>query len=481
MNSVQKKLKNLPLTPGIYLFKNDRGEVIYIGKAASLKKRVSSYWQTSHLDLKTPLLLAQIVDLNWIETDSEIEAIFLESEYIKRYKPVFNAREKDDKNFIYLKITTQEGYPIVSFVRRPNDDRATYFGPFAASQAVRVAMKYLRRIFPYFTSASWQKASLLEQQIGLAPPPDISKGDYRKNIQRLLMVLRGQSKQLVTSLASEMKRSAKQHRFEQATIIRNQLAALKALSQKKVFGQTETFDLSLDAALSELARMLGLGTAPRRIEAYDISNFAGKDAVASMIVFSDGLPNLDQYRRFRMHTSGPDDFKMIEETLSRRFKKTGWPRPDLILVDGGKGQLTSALKVLAENGIKIATVGLAKRYEQIIQQAGWRNLSSEPLSRSWHEKTSGNFRIIDLPQASATLQLLQRIRDEAHRFAVTYHMLVRRQRVKASWLDQIPGVGPATRKKLVKEFGSVSGVKAASEQELANVIGKKAKMIRENL
>lgn len=465
--AITKKLKHLPTTPGVYFFRDAAGKIIYIGKASILKRRVSSYFQTSkHRDFKTRLLVENIGSLTWTETGSEVEALFLEAELIKRYKPFYNIRDKDDKNFIYLKITTQDEFPVVSYVRRPSDDRATYFGPFVSSYSLKTAMKYLRRIFPYITDPRWPQVSALNYQIGLTPPPDISKADYRRDIRRLMMVLEGKSQKLVTDLEREMRKLSRRHQYEQAAVVRNQFLALKSLSNKMIFGREESFDVTMDQALTGLTERLGLKSVPRRIEAYDISNFAGGDAVASMVVFTDGVPHQSEYRRFKMRSRGPNDFAMMAEAIRRRFSgRHDWRLPELVLIDGGKGQLSAALAAMSELGLTIPTIGLAKRIEEIIAYD--------------HERR--RFASIILPKSSKVLQLLQRVRDEAHRFAVSYHTVVRDKRTKASQLDSIPGIGPVTRKQLIRAFGSVSGVKAASEAELQQVVGKKAKVIKEHI
>lgn len=463
--ALNEKLKTLPNRSGVYFYRDKKGKIIYIGKASSLKRRVSSYFQKTKHDLKTSVLVSKIDRLDWIETDSELDALFLESEMIKRYKPVFNVLEKDDKNNLYIKITVADNFPIVSYVRRPSDDKARYFGPFLSSRDVRAAMRYLARIFPYITDRRWPKISPLQYQIGIMPHPDTPKELYRKQVFNLIMVLEGKSQKLVRELEREMKRLARAKQFEQAGTVRDQYLALKSLEQKIIFGKDESHDLSLDLALNGLVELFELTGEPRRIEAYDISNFAGGDAVSSMVVFSDGLPNQAQYRKFKMRTRGPNDFAMMRETLSRRFSgRNDWPKPDLILIDGGKGQLGSALEAMTELGVNIPTFGLAKRLEEIVQR-----------------DKNGDFLVVELGLDSPIVKLLQRIRDEAHRFAVSYHTNLRDRRTKTSILDSIIGVGPATRRKLIREFGSVAGVRQATEAELKAVVGIKAKSIKEAL
>lgn len=480
---LKSKLKALPISPGVYFFYNANGELIYVGKASILRRRVSSYFQKqSNRDVKTKLLISKIASVDWLEASSEIEALFLEAEFIKRNKPIYNVRDKDDKNFIYIKISTDE-FPIISYVRRPNDDKAKYYGPFVSSYNVRSAMRYLRRIYPYFTTTKgYERRSALEHQIGVAPKPDTTVAQYKIIIHKLELILGGKTQTLITRLEHDIDRVAAKRQYEQAAQLRDEYMALKALSQKIIFGAEESRDISVDKALSGLTDRLELKSIPRRIEAYDISNFAGGDAVASMIVFTDGIPNQAQYRRFKMRTKGPDDFAMMRETLTRRFngKHNDWPKPDLILIDGGKGQLTSALAVMSELRINIPIFGLAKKREQIVRHLVTENANSKTNQtkdgREWQE---GNFNIIELPKDYQVIALLQRIRDEAHRFAVNYHTSLRDKRIKTSILDTIPGVGPMTRRRLMRTFGSINGVRLASEQELAEVVGKKAKVIKE--
>lgn len=462
---LKEKLKNLPAQPGVYFFKNAKGKIIYIGKAAILKNRVSSYFHNSRKDPKTTLLVKDIADLDWITVESEVEALFLESEFIKRYKPHYNIDWKDEKNFTYIRISEDE-YPVVTYVRRPLDDKADYFGPYTSADAAKRAMKMLRRVFPYVTHEKWPDRGCLQYHLGLCPGPEenaISARDYHRNIRRLKMYLRGHKAKLLTDLEKEMAAASRRHNYEQAAIARNRLRDLQALGKQMIFGDKEAFDLSKDQALVGLSERLGLVGEPRRIEAYDISHIQGTDNVASMVVFTDGVPNRDEYRRFKMRLRGNDDYAHMKEVILRRFSGkslTDWPKPDLILIDGGKGQLGAALAAMAERGIDIPTIGLAKREEEII--------------------TSSD--IIVLPKSSHVLQLLQRVRDEAHRFAITYHSLLRGKRQTASAFDEIPGIGPATRKKLVKAFGSLRGVKEASELEVAAIIGSsKAKMVKSHL
>jgi excinuclease ABC subunit C len=485
--ALTNKLKTLPKEPGVYFHKDAKGDIIYIGKAANLKNRVGSYFQQSrHRDFKTQLLVGEIVDLDWITVESEVEALFLESEFIKRYKPKYNIDLKDDKHFIYIKIPMQDEWPVVSFVRRPMDDRAEYFGPYTSSDAVRKAMRQLRKVFPYVTHSlsPMPKRGCLHYHLGLCPGPEVpgsSAAAYRRNLRRLMMYMHGHKTKLIDQLEKEMQRAAKKKDYELAALRRDQLHNLRALSKQMIFSDKETFDLSRDQALVGLADRLDLQGLPRRIECYDISHLQGTDNVASMVVFQDGVPNKEEYRRFKMRAPGNDDFEHMREVMRRRFTGKNleqWPKPDLIVIDGGKGQLGAALGVLGELGVTVPAIGLAKREEEIIKP---RPRDSDMVSRKLANDDS-LYEVIRLPHSSHVLQLLQRVRDEAHRFAVTYHSLLRGKRQTSSILDGVPGVGPATRKKLIKTFGSVAGVKAAALDDIAGVVGAaRARAIAERL
>lgn len=487
-DKLKDKLKTLPDEPGVYLHKDDKGKIIYVGKAAVLKNRVRSYFQNGPKDPKTHLLVQDIADTDWITVGSEVEALFLESELIKRYKPKYNIDLKDDKHWNYIRFGKQE-FPVVSYVRRPLDDGATYFGPFTEGDAMKRAMKYLRRIFPYVTHDPLPARACLQAHLGLCPNPEegaITVGAYKYSLRQLAMYLRGEKDKVLREIERDMERAAKRKDFEAAAKTRDQLRDLRALSKQMIFGDKEMFDLTLDQALVGLSERLNLPGIPRRIEAYDISHMQGTDNVASMVVFNDGVPNRDEYRRFKMRLAGNNDFAHMREVISRRFGGKNleeWPKPDLILIDGGKGQLASALSVLDERGITIPAIGLAKREEEIIR----RRADATPITPGHYDDeawitTNVDFEIMLLPKSSHVLQLLQRVRDEAHRFAITYHGLLKTKRQTASILDTVPGVGPATRKKLIKTFGSVTGIKQATGQELSEVVGiAKAEVIKQYL
>ncbi|HMS92431.1 MAG TPA: excinuclease ABC subunit UvrC [Candidatus Saccharibacteria bacterium] len=467
MNSTLKaKLSKLPNSPGVYFFLNKSGDIIYIGKATSLRSRVRSYFQSKHNDYKTPLLVENIYDLRTIDANSSVEALFLEAEFIKRHKPLYNVREKDDKNFIYIRVAVKEDFPYITIVRRPEDDKSRYFGPFIASFQVKEALRYLRKTFPYYTKSQKLHISKLEYQIGNIPHPSISKQDYSSSIRKLMLIFEGKTNKLLSELEKEMNSLAKAKNFEKAAEVRNQYLAIKGLSTKISIGDDDGHDIQLDQALSQLSKTLGLSCNPRRIECYDISNFSGVDAVASMIVFTDGIPDQKQYRHFKMRVKGPNDFAMMQETIQRRFssRNSKWPLPDLIIVDGGKGQLSSVIKTLQEMDIKIPICGLAKRYETIVVQ----------------DTSNGNIKYTEhnFERQSPVLHLVQRIRDEAHRFAISYHRVTRKKRIDNSELENIEGIGPATTKKLLQIFKSVKSIRSADIDSIAKQVGvSKARII----
>ena len=470
MSGLDKKLKSLPAGPGVYLYKNAAGKIIYVGKAAVLKNRVRQYFQASrNRDPKTELLIKQIADIDWIETETELDALFLEAELVKRYLPRFNIELRDDKSQLYVRIDRQSRFPYVSYTRRPLDDRAEYFGPYQSGFGVKRALKYLRKIFPYSTHVTLPKRVCLQYHLGLCPGVEegkISEQDYRQNLSKLIMYLKGQRVQLMKEVEREMKAAAKDQDFERAAALRNQLLALKALRRQVVFGDREFMDISKDEGLAQLQELIGLPHPPRRIEGYDISHMSGTDTVASMVVFSGGLPDKSQYRKFKMRVAGNDDFAHMREAISRRFsgRHLNWPLPDLILIDGGKGQLASAQGALREAGQNLPAIGLAKRRETIIV------------------KTGEDYETIQLPATAPAIKLLQRIRDESHRFAVSYHSTLKTKRQSASLLNDIPGIGPATRKKLLMTFGSLRGVNQARQWELERAIGnKKAALVKQYL
>lgn len=471
MNKVlEDKLTKLPKVPGVYFHKDKSGKIIYVGKAANLRNRVRQYFQKSRaFDPKTDALVAEIVDVDWLELETEMDALFVEAEMIRRYMPKFNILLRDDKSFVYVRIDTKSDYPSVSFTRRPLDDRAEYYGPFLSKRTISKALRYLRRVFPYSTHAPTNipKRACLQAQIGLCPGLEAgmtSLKDYRKNLSMLSKYITGKRKTLISDIEKQMKAEAKKKNYEEAASLRNKLFALKKLDTQIIFGDRENMDISKDHALIELSELLGISP-PRRIEGFDISHMQGTDTVASMVVFVAGVPDKSEYRKFKSRVAGNDDFAHMREVMSRRFSETNikkWGMPDLILIDGGKGQVSSASSILKEIKIEIPIIGLAKKYEEIIIPKKINSTIAKDLQ----------YDVEVLSRSSDALKLLQRLRDESHRFAVSYHSTLKRGRQSASALDDIPGIGPETRKKLIRHFGSVNAVSSAKQAEIQKLIGK---------
>ena len=478
-----KKLATLPKDPGVYFHKDASGEIIYVGKAAVLRNRVRQYFQKSRVrDPKTDALVAEIVDTDWMVVESEIEALFLEAEMIRRYMPRYNILLRDDKSLVYIRINYDDDFPTVTTTRRPLDDGARYFGPYLSAISARQALKALRRVFPYATRrVPGQKRTTLFYHLGLDPGLEEGKTsleDYRANLRKLMAVIQGKRHSVERQIEKEMRSAAEGNDFEKAAKLRNQLFSLRSLAKQVIFSDKEFLDISKDHALTELVDLLGLKEAPKRIEGYDISHMQGTDVVASMVVFRNGVSDKGSYRKFKTKKDHNNDFYNMHETLKRRLSEKNlriWGRPDIILIDGGKGQLDAALRARDEmEQSAIPFIGLAKREEQIVIQKEHSgvHLNQEVLHRlGGYTTESEDFILINVPHSTNLIKLLQRIRDESHRFAVSYHSVLKVKRQTASLLDEAPGIGPTTRKKLLRRFGSMRGVAQATEAELATVVG----------
>lgn len=603
---IQKILDTLPTRPGVYLMKDEQGKVIYVGKAINLRNRVRSYFHAPHAQgAKVWRLVERVRNIEFIVTETELEALVLESNLIKKYKPHFNVRLKDDKRYPYIKVTWQEPFPKVYVTRRMDNDGARYFGPFTAVWAVHETLDTLRKIFPYLTCdreiTGRDTRACLYYDIGLCLAPCIgavSRDEYRAMIDRLCKFLQGKTDEVSAALRAKLDEAVEKLEFERAARYRDQLQALARVTEHqkivsprlvdqdviafarddgaacvqvffvrggKLLGReyfvlegTEDEDneqvlssfvkqfydqaayvppeilLPADIdeaniieqwlnkqrgqkvilrvprsgqghellalaeenarttlamlkaqwladetkqmnAVAELQQVLGLPNPPLRIECYDISNLQGTNAVGALVVFERGAAKKSDYRKFRIQTvQGADDYASLREVLRRRFRRwvnamtdasaqplpggapskdESWKRlPDLLIVDGGKGQVSAASEVLREFNIEgVPLIGLAKAEEEIFI-AG----RAEPLR---------------LPPSSEALKLLQRIRDEAHRFGVTYHRQRRGKVGLASQLDAIPGIGPRRRRALLARFGSLDQIRAASIEELLTVPG----------
>jgi excinuclease ABC subunit C len=477
------KLKELPTEPGVYFHKDASGAIIYVGKAASLRNRVRQYFQKSRTrDPKTDALVTEITDTDWMVVESEIEALFLEAEMVRRYLPRYNILLRDDKSMTYIRIDYDSDFPTVSTTRRPLDDGARYFGPYTSTTSVRQALKALRRVFPFATRRiSGQKRATLHYHLGLDPGLEegrTSLAAYRANLRKLIAVIEGKRKTIERELEKDMNQRSKVQDYEGAAKARNQLIVLRNLNNQVIFSDKEFLDISKDHALGELVDLLSLAKFPRRIEGYDISHMQGSDVVASMVVFTNGVSDKREYRKFKTKKEHNNDFYNMNETIKRRLSeknRTAWGTPSLFLIDGGKGQLDAAIRARDEMGCQqVPFIGLAKREEQIVIQKGKSNvaLHLEMLQKlGGFAAESEDFILVNVPHSTNLVKLLQRIRDESHRFAVSYHSVLKQKRQVTSVLDDIPGVGPTTRKKLIRAFGSLRGVTQAKESELAVVLG----------
>ena len=600
---ITEQLRGLPPTPGVYLFKDAEGNIIYVGKASSLRHRVSSYFGSGQkLTPKIRRMVSKVADLEYFVTASEQEALILELNLIKQHHPRYNVRLKDDKSFPYLKINLSEDWPRVHITRKLEANGGRYFGPFASAKSIRQTLKLLKGIFPFRSCTrpitGSDPRSCLEYDIGHCLAPCIgktSRAEYAEIIKQLILFLEGKQEKVVKQLESRMNKAAAEMDFEKAARIRDQIqAVVEVVEGQRIAAKTkgeqdviafandrdqayvqvffirsskligrESFVLqgtryeepsrimasfiqqfyasaphippllllqhpvedmetlqgwlqakrggavsiqvprrgskkqlvdivaknarqgleqlkikqlaspvTLSAALEEIKEALNLPHPPNRIEGYDISDIQGAAAVGSMVVFDKGKARPAHYRRFKIKSvSGVDDYAMLAEVLKRRFKRADaasgtWAiMPDLVLIDGGKGQLSAALAAMREMGAdSIPAAGLAKENEELFIPR-----QSKPIV---------------LPPSSPGLQLLQRLRDEAHRFALGYHHKVRRRQTFASALDNVPGIGAKRKKALLRRFGSVKAIREASAEELADVSGitkSLVQKIKENL
>jgi excinuclease ABC subunit C len=414
--NLKDSIKSFPESPGVYLMKNHSGEIVYIGKATSLKHRVLSYFQKD-LPHKTAKQMSEVKRIDFQETDSTVEAILLESRLIKKYSPIYNIKEKDDKSRIYVHISREE-FPRLYVLRETDlleikEKNPVLYGPFLSASSLETALELIRKIIPFRSCKKFPKKKCLYGYIGLCPAPcegRISKEDYRKNIRMVRDFFEGKKSRVISSLNKEIKLFSKQKKFEEAAKVRDRLFALERLKQAFAIKQDNS-------------------TIFNRVEGYDISNISGVFAVGSMVVFIDGIPEKSEYRKFKIYPvksrkagasigkadqkqfnrvkMGPDDVAMMRQVLERRFKHDDWDLPDLILIDGGKGQVGAAIQIIKENNLNIPVVGLAK---------GPDRKKDEIIT----SKT--------LPRGETTL--FKQVRDEAHRFAKGYYEKLHRKEFK---------------------------------------------------
>lgn len=417
--SLKEKLKTLPSAPGVYFHKNQQGEVIYVGKAAVLKNRVRQYFQNTEKDPKTAALVAEIADTDWIVVETEMDALFLESEMIKRYMPQWNILLRDDKTVSYVRINMKDEIPYVSTTRNPLDDGATYIGPFYAKNTILKALRILRKIFPFYEKP-YDGKKTLNTDLSLTPGIEIGKitpKEYKKNLHNLIRYLNGDRKKLILDLEKQMKTAAALHDFEEAAKLRDEYFGLKGLKRKIIFSDKEFLDLSSDKALLELKQLLNLQDPPRRIEGYDISHISGTNTVASMVVFQNGASDRTAYRKFKIRSSKNDDTASMHEVIFRRLKHQEWPFPDLIILDGAMPQLNAVLGLLSAANIPV--IGRNKSGDHT------RNADVNLIIPIKQPDGQYLFQSKVYSNDSHLAKLITRIDEESHRFAITYHRQLR--------------------------------------------------------
>jgi excinuclease ABC subunit C len=412
---LQEVLKHIPWSSGVYLMKDASDTILYVGKAVCLRKRVQSYFRKPHHDeAKTRLLVRAVKKIDWIVTLSEAEALLLEASLIKKYRPKYNVELRDDKSYPLILITDEE-YPRVEVVRplkgRAGAGEGKLFGPYVDAKLIREALAIIRRIFHYRVCRVMPRKPCLDHHIGLCDAPcaqKIEAKEYQSIMRHVGLILEGRKEVLFQSLRQKMERHVEAKEFEKAAALRDQLRALGAL-------YAGTKDINYHKEAEQLKLVLGLSKPPERIEAFDISNTLGDQSVGSMVSFLNGAPDKNNYRRFRIReVQGIDDVQMIAEVVRRRYarlKREGALFPDLILIDGGKGQLSAAKAELDKLEVRVAVISIAKREEEIF--------------------LPGKRRAVVLAKDALGLRLLQRVRDEAHRFAVQYHRSLRSKKTFA--------------------------------------------------
>ncbi len=473
--SLREKVRKFPNSPGVYLMRGIKGSVIYVGKAISLKKRVASYFKKYEDSPKTEALMEEVQEIEFIKVSSESEALILEYRFIKEHRPKFNIMLKDDKRYPLVRLSVNEPLPRLSVVRVKKDDGALYFGRYTDAGALKRTLEWLQKYFRLRTCRPSQPKRkdwihCMDYKLGhcIAPCIDeVTEEEYRQRVHEVSLFLNGRSQELLRQLERQMKELSKNEEYEKAAQIRDLLKdCQKVLKVRKT--KIPLIKKHSDTAhddVKELKEALGMKHLPRVIEAFDISNIMGQQAVGSMVYFEDGYPNKNYYRRFKIKTvEGINDFAMMKEVVTRRYLrliKEKKPLPDLILIDGGKGQLSAALSALFEVGIpKHSIVGLAKKFEEL-----YLPYQSDPIC---------------LPKSSGARKLVQRVRDEAHRFAIGFHKKLRGQRIRNSILDDIEGIGPKRKQALLLHFGSIQKIQKASIEEIV-AVGKVGKGLAETV
>ncbi|MDI6774969.1 MAG: excinuclease ABC subunit UvrC [Verrucomicrobiota bacterium] len=469
-DKVRNKLRDIPDKPGCYLMRDRRGRIVYVGKAASLRKRVRSYFRAASLargDPKFRGLVNSVADLEFIALRNEAEAILTEGRLIKDYKPFFNVRFKDDKRFLLLRAEPErDPFPRMNLCRIRRDDGARHFGPYASSDAARATLDFvekrmgLRKCAPRVPDSETH-AHCINDVVRYCSAPCIGKvtrEEYHRRLEEACAFLAGERLGYLKEVRAGMERASSSLDYERAAALRDTLRSLhKTVKERARVGSTpETRREEARTGVEELKAALRLPGAPAVIEAYDASNISGTHAVAGMVCFVNGRPQRNRYRRFRIRTvEGSNDPAMIAEVIRRRFLHVARGEekaPDLVLIDGGVAQVRAARRDLEALGLaRVPAAGLAKQYEHIFWQDG-----APPLV---------------LPESSAALKVLKQLRDEAHRFALLYHRAMRSKRIRESALDEAPGISDRKKEILLKRFGSVRRLAWAEEEEIAGVPG----------
>ncbi len=473
--NLKEKVRHLPDKPGVYLMKDRLGRIIYVGKAKSLKKRVSSYFQRGRARTvsqpKIRALIELIADLDTIEVKSEPEALLLEGKLIKQWRPRYNTDFTDDKRFLLVRVDLGEDLPRFRLTRIKKEDRSRYFGPFAHSGLLRKTLAQMRRQFGILLGdgtpeklpdGTWRLYDDVRTELygaGTIVTPE----NYRQRVDDACTFLEGKSREWLETLRSEMLSAAGRQEFEKAAELRDIVFALeKTLAKTRTFERIDpTRPAGDEEALQTLQDALRLPGPPRTMECFDISHISGTFVVASMVHFANGRPDKNEYRRFQIKSFiGNDDYRAMEEVVGRRYRRLreeGKLFPDLIVIDGGRGQIGAALKAfISLDSLPPALIGLAKQHETIIFPD-----ERPPLN---------------LSLSHPGLQLLQRLRDEAHRFANTYNADLRSRKIRESVLDDFPGLGEKRRAALLAHFGSIEKLRAATVDEIAEVAGFGARM-----
>jgi len=488
---LQRKVHEVPHKPGVYLMRDRFNRVIYVGKARDLRKRVSSYFLPSKIaqaDLKTRAMLDAVWDFETHTVRSDAESLLLEGKLIKEYRPRYNVSFRDDKRFLLVKIDLSEEWPRFRLARFKKDDGARYFGPYAHSGALRQTLNFMRKKFGVLT---FGRGSPTERELKSATYQvpmrlsEIGAEQYRERVVQACEFLEGHSREMIAVLEEEMRKAAEKMDFEKAAELRNMIEDLRSTTKPMRRFTRGSLPSAIDpmADVQALADALQLPRVPRVMECFDISNISTTHVVASMVCFRNGLPDKDNYRRYRVRTvEGQDDFASMAEVVRRRYSRillearetnpeaaefsqenpaetinhqpsTAFVRlPDLIIVDGGKGQLSAACRELQRLGLHdLPIIGLAKEHEEIFRP--------------------GRALPLQLPMDSGALRLLQRIRDEAHRFANAYHQLLMKKRIGESILDDCPGVSQNRKNLLLRKFGSVNRLRKATVDEIAATEG----------